>query len=276
MNARLLVIDALSIVRRCYEANPTPDGPEKAEGALRAARGSFNRGLHEHAPTHALVAFDVGGLNWRHALYPAYKQDRKPMPAPLAEALPEFKESLMREGWALDEHPGFEADDTFASACYAAVMQDLQVEVIGLSSDKDLAAMSQFGVRIRDHFNGVWRDGLWCEEQFGVGPARLQDWLALVGDKVDGVPGVEGVGRKTATKLLLEYGDLEGVLAAAPGIKGKLGERLVAHADMARLSRQLTALRLNLYPHGLDWDTLQAPGAAHKPTQDLAAGFALS
>lgn len=276
MNARLLVIDGLSIVRRCYEANPTPDGPEKAEGALRAARGSFNRGLAEHNPTHALIAFDAGGVTWRHVLYPAYKQDRKPMPAPLADALPAFKESLRREGWAQAEHPGFEADDTFASAAYTAVMQDFEAEVIGLSSDKDLATLVQFGVRIRDHFNDIWRDAAWCEQQFGVGPSRIQDWLALVGDKVDGVPGVEGVGRKTATKLLLEHGDLEGVLAAAPGIKGKVGERLVAHADLARLSRQLISLRLNLYPNGLDWEALRAPGAGRRTRQDLPAGFVLA
>lgn len=259
MSTRLLLIDGLNIIRRNYEANMAPDNPEKAAHALRSATGTIRRGLMEHQPTHTLMLFDAGGRNWRHELFPAYKKDRKPMQEPLAAALPAFKESLRERGLAIAEHPGFEADDSFGSVAYSALNDRLDAVVIGLSTDKDMACLAQYGARIRDPFNDVWRDAQWCLGRFGIGPHQLQDWLALVGDKVDGVPGVEGIGEKTATELLRAYGSLEKVLEAAVDIPGKKGLRLREQADQARLSRQLIALRLDLYPDGLDWDEMRTP-----------------
>lgn len=256
-NKKLLIIDGLNIFRRVYEANPAPDSVGKAEGAIRASHNSMFRALREHNPSHVMLTFDAGGPTWRHARYPAYKQNRKPMPTPLYDELSKFKPVLVSEGWGLIEHPGFEADDTIASGAFEA--DAIHAEVVILSTDKDLASLASERVRIYDHFSAVWRDEAWCLAKFGVGPALLLDWLALTGDPVDGIPGVEGIGAKTATKFLQEHGNLKALLAAAGSIPGKMGARLQAQPDQARLSRELTELRKDLFPLGLDWGQLRTP-----------------
>jgi len=258
-NTKLLAIDGMGMLHRIYQANPAPEGREKAEGAIATMQMSFRRALREHRPSHCLMVFDAGGQTWRHKLYPPYKANRQPMAAELREELAKYKATLLEEGWAVVEHPGHEADDTLGSVAFTA--SGLAVEVVVLASDKDIASVGQLGARVYDHFDHRWHDDAWCRNKFGVGLARLQDWLALVGDASDGVPGVDTVGAKTATRLLLEHGDLPGVLAAAAEMSGKVGEKLREQADMARLSRQLTALRMDLFPAGLELATMQVPVA---------------
>jgi protein Xni len=262
MKAKLLVVDALYLVRRIYNANPAPDGLEKAQSAMVTTHHSLRRAMRDHAPTHCLLAFDAGGPTWRHALYPPYKEDRPSMPEELRFELGKYKTHLRSEGWAVAEHPGFEADDTVGSAAFTAcVSLDAEAEVVVLATDKDIACVGQYGARVYDHFGREWHDDAWCRAKTGVGIDRLQDWLALVGDKTDGVPGVDDVGAKTAAKLLLEHGDLAGVLAAADTLKGRVGENIREQAERALLSRQLTALRLDLFGSTLDWDALRVPRA---------------
>ena len=256
-NKKLLIIDGLNVFRRVYEANLAPDSVKKAEGAIRASHNSMLRALREHQPSHVMLTFDAGGPTWRHALDPNYKINRIPMPAHLHDELRKFKPVLASEGWGLIEHPGFEADDTIASGAVEA--EAIRANVVILSTDKDLASLASERVRIYDHFTAIWRDEAWCLAKFGVRPGLLLDWLALKGDPVDGIPGVAGIGAKTATKLLLEYGSLTALLMAADSIPGKMGARLQAQPAQARLSRELTELRKDLFPLGLDWDQLRAP-----------------
>jgi protein Xni len=251
----LLLVDGLNVFRRVYEANPAPESLEKAQGAMRSSYASLKRALREHRPTHVMLAMDVQGPTWRHALYPEYKAGRTPMPDVLRAELETFLPRLRGEGWHIQAQPGVEADDVIGSAAFEAC--SLGVPTVVLSTDKDLASLLQCGAQIRNHFDESWRDLAWCEKKFGVGPELILDWLALTGDPVDGIPGVPGVGTKTASKLLLEYGNLSGVLSAASGIKGKLGERLREHTGLARLSRELTELRLDLFMGGgLDWSDM--------------------
>lgn len=251
----LLIIDGLNVIRRVYGANPAPDSPEKAVGAIKASYSSFLRGIKEHRPTHVMVAFDAGGNTWRHDLFADYKKDRNPMPEPLQVELVKFKRFLTDGGWGLVEHPGFEADDTIGSASLEAL--DIGSEVVILSTDKDMVCLDEIGARVRDHFSGIWHDEQWCLTKFGIPPSLILDWLALMGDANDGIPGVDGVGAKTATKLLIEYGSLNGVLNAAADIKGKVGENLRSQKSIALLSRELTTLKLDLFPAGLDWNALK-------------------
>lgn len=240
-----LNIDGLNVLRRVYEANLAPDSDAKAAGAVRSATSSIKRALREHRPTHALALFDTAGPNWRHTLYPRYKEDRKPMPAPLREAIPFFLDNLDSLDIAHDAPEGYEADD--ALGAYTALWSRITggAPCTVLSTDKDLAQLLQLlGVRIRDHFGDIWRDEAWVQAKFGVGSALLGDFLALTGDSTDGIPGVTKVGTKTAASLLNEHGSLSGVLAAADGIKGKLGERLREERDIALLSRELVSLKL--------------------------------
>lgn len=251
-NIKLLAIDGLNVLRRCYEANPAPDSPAKAQGALKSALSSFRNALTEHAPTHAVAAFDFGGKTWRHELYAEYRKSRKPMPEPLREVVPLFRQAIKEKlGLVSVAVEGVEADDTLA-AITLRWTQSKSAPVVLLSTDKDMCALVGSGVQVRDHFNGIWRDEAWILQKFGVPSSLLADLLALMGDTADDIPGVPGVGAKTAAKLLNLHGGLEAVLAAAPSMKGAVAKALVAHADLARLSRQLVAMRTDVAV-GLCW-----------------------
>ena len=257
--AKLLLIDGLNILRRCFEANPAADSVEKAESACSSATHSMRRALRDDAPTHAIVIFDHGGPTWRHALYPEYKLHRKPMSPYLCDELPLMKERMANAGWALMAHPGEEADDTIWGVSEAARAEGEAVVV--RSTDKDLVRLVELGVQVNNHFDKEWRDVAWCEKKFGVHPRLLTDFLALMGDSTDNIPGVDNIGVKTAAKLLNEYGSLHQVLAAAAAgdIKGVVGTRLVEQRDRALISLELASLRSSFSPIDLWWDELEAP-----------------
>lgn len=262
---KLLTVDAMNLVRRIYEANPAPDSEEKALGAVRASKSSLARALRTHQPTHAAFVLEGTGPTWRHTLYPEYKLGRKPASEHLTRALPGLLEELRGFGWAVLQKPDFEADDVIASLAYEAgalaLEQEAPVEHVILTTDKDIVWCHTLGARVFDHFAEIWRDADWLMASKGIRPEQMLDYLALVGDPVDGIPGVDKVGKKTAATLLQTYGDLETVLSNASAIGGKLGERLQTQADTARLSRQLTGLRLDLFQgeEPLSWDALKAP-----------------
>lgn len=252
----LLLIDGLNIVRRCYEANPAPDSPEKAQATARTAFSSFRRALTEHPHTHALAAFDYGGPTWRHEIYPRYREKRKPMPKELSDILPAFRQRLTDDlGLAVACIPGVEADDVIGTVHMHWVACKAAPSVV-VSTDKDLAQLIASGARLRDHFKPEWRDADWVMAKFGVAPEQLGDLLALMGDASDDIPGVDGIGAKTAAKLLTEHKSLEALLAAAGSIKGKNGERLQEQAEMARLSRRLVALDTSVAV-GVTWNNLR-------------------
>lgn len=240
----LLLIDGLNIVRRVYEAIQEDDSPQKAEGALQSSRGSIQRALNNHKPTHFLAVFDAGGHTFRHDIYPQYKAGRKPMPDALRNALPGFLDSLNAEGLKATQVPGVEADDVIATLAIRAVSRGFTVIV--LSTDKDLCALAEYGVLIIDHFKEILRDEAWIQDKHGVPSNKLRDYLALMGDASDNVPGIKGVGQKTAAQWIHQYGSLEGVLAAAKDIKGKLGDNLRSSIDVARLSQQLIQLKTDV------------------------------
>lgn len=252
----LLLVDGLNVARRVYEANPAPESPEKIEGALRSTRSSLFRALAEHRPTHLMVAVDAPGPTWRHALNPDYKKDRKPMPELLRAGLATLWDSLRAKGWLVLEPPGYEADDVIASG--ANVSQACGVRCTVLSTDKDLVYLLSLGARVYDHFGRIDRDEAWCLQKLGVKPAQVLDWLALKGDPVDGIMGIDKVGEKTAAKLLAAHGDLETILLRAQegAVPGKLGERLREGAGIARAARQLTALKTGCFKSSFNWDKL--------------------
>lgn len=254
-NGHLLLIDGLNLVRRVYEASPVENSPEKAKDAMRSSLASFRRALREHQPTHVLAPFDHGGTTWRHELYSAYKANRKPMPQPLRDVLPELFEHLSRLSVQAVSVAGVEADDVVATVCHRWI-EGNRGSVTVLSTDKDLAALLAHGARIRDHFKPEWRDEAWMQTKFGVSADKLHDLLALAGDSTDGVPGVPGVAAKTAAKLLNTYGSLEAVLANASSIKGKLGENVRMSIETVRLARQLVGFKTDL-TLGLTWRALR-------------------
>lgn len=260
---KLLLIDGLNIVRRIWEAIPVEDSPEKAVGATRWSLASFKRALDEHAPTHVLAAFDFGGSTWRHTRYPEYHADRKPMPESMRNALPSLLEQIRAMGIHTISIPEVEADDVIATVFDRWAMQVRGTATI-LSTDKDLAALIAKGAQVRDHFKNEFRDEAWVQKRFGVSASQMHDLLALTGDSTDNIPGVPGVGEKTAAKWLCAFGNLDAVVREARQaipeqgsmIRGKLRESLRANIANVRLARELVGFKTDI-ALGLTWNGIR-------------------
>lgn len=223
--------------------------------------------LHKaEGPTHMAVVLDKGSITFRNDLYDQYKAQRPPAPDDLIPQFPMIRDATRAFSLPCIEEEGFEADDIIASYTKAALKEGWHVTIV--SSDKDLMQLIEPGVDMLDTMKNVRSGPEIVQEKFGVAPEKLGDVLALMGDSVDNVPGVPGIGPKTASKLILEYGDLESVLTAAPLMKkSKMQENLIAHADMARLSRQLVELHSEV-PLPQPLDSLSLNGI---PTDPLKA-----
>ncbi len=217
----------------------------------------------EEGPTHLAVILDKSSHTFRNDLYDQYKANRPPAPEDLIPQFPLIRDATRAFSLPCIEEEGFEADDIIATYTMQAVAQGWDVTIV--SSDKDLAQLIQPGVDMLDTMKNERRSDDYVMQKFGVAPSQLRDVLALMGDSVDNVPGVPGVGPKTASKLILEYGDLDAVLAAAPTMKpSKLQERLVEHADLARLSRELVTLHVGV-PLPMSLDDLKLDGIPQGP-----------
>jgi len=200
--------------------------------------------LKEHVGTHIAVIFDAGRVTFRNRLYDAYKAHRPPPPD---ELIPQF--ALVREateafGVPAIELADWEADDLIAAYAQSAVAAGGQVTIV--SSDKDLMQLIRPGVDMLDPIKQKPIGPAEVMEKFGVTPDKMIEVQALIGDATDNVPGVPGIGPKGAAQLINEYGDVEAVLAAAPGMKpSKRRDMLIEHGDKARISRELVRLRLD-------------------------------
>ncbi len=198
--------------------------------------------LKEHVGTHIAVIFDAGRLTFRNRLYEAYKAHRPPAPE---ELIPQF--ALVREateafGVAGIELADWEADDLIAAYTLATTNAGGQVTIV--SSDKDLMQLIRPGVEMLDPIKQKIIGPAEVMEKFGVTPDKMVEVQALIGDSTDNVPGVPGIGPKGAAQLINEFGDVEAVLAAAPGMKpSKRRDMLIEHAGKARISRELVLLR---------------------------------
>ena len=232
---KALLIDGLNLVRRVYAAVPgDEDALEHFEGAVESMLGSIKRALNEHAPTHVLCVFDAGGKTWRHEIFPAYKQDRPPMPEALRLNLHRIQEVIDDLGVHSVTVPGVEADDVLATIAVKVAARGGRAVI--LSTDKSLCQVAGERILIRDHFAARDLDREYVKQKFGVDPAQLTSLFALVGDKSLNVPGVKSIGVRTAAKLIAEYGALDEMLAKAENIPGRPGAALRAEADQARLS----------------------------------------
>ena len=237
-------MDGSGFIFRAFHALPPMTRPDGTPvNAVFGFTNMLARLLKDHAGTHLAVIFDAGRTTFRNRIYDNYKAQR---PDPPAELLPQF--ALVRDATAAFnvpsiELPDWEADDLIAAYTKAAVEAGGRATIV--SSDKDLMQLIRPGVLMQDPIKQKSIGPDEVREKFGCGPEHMIDLLALMGDSVDNVPGVPGIGPKTACQLLAEYGDLEAVLAAAGTTMkpSKRRELLVTHADQARLSRQLVILR---------------------------------
>ncbi len=198
-------------------------------------------------PTHLAVILDKAGTSFRNAIFPEYKANRPPPPEDLKPQFPLIRDATRAFSLACIEEDDLEADDLIASYAHAATERGWDVTIV--SSDKDLMQLvgpdgNGGHIDMLDTMKNQRIDIAEVEEKFGVAPGKVGDVLALMGDAVDNVPGIRGIGPKTATKLIQDHGDLESALAAAPDMKpSKMRDSLIEHADMARLSRVLVQLK---------------------------------
>ena len=271
---RLVLVDGSGFIFRAFHALPPMTRPDGTPvNAVFGFTNMLSRLLREHAGTHLAVIFDAGRATFRTRLFDRYKAHR---PEPPAELVPQF--ALVRTateafGVPAIELADWEADDLIAA--YAEAARCAGGEVTIVSSDKDLMQLIRPGVALLDP---IKQAPIGLEEvvaKFGVPPERMIDAQALIGDPVDNVPGVPGIGAKTAAQLLAEFGDLEGVLAAAPGMKpSKRRDALLAHADAARLSRILVTLRADApLPLPLDALAVREPDRARLAAWLREQGF---
>ncbi len=243
----LYLVDGSAYIFRAYYSLPPLTNPQ---GVPVGAVAGYSNMLWKlasdlHAadgPTHMAVVLDKAGTSFRNEIYDQYKANRPPAPEDLRPQFPLIRDATLAFSLPMIEEENVEADDMIASYTKAARAQGWDVSII--SSDKDLMQLVGDGV---DMFDTMKDKRIGCEEvieKFGVGPELVGDVLALMGDSSDNVPGVPGIGPKTATKLITEYGSLDAVLAAAPDMKpSKMRDNLIEHAELARLSRVLVTLK---------------------------------
>jgi len=259
----LYLVDGSSYIFRAYHRLPpltNPHGvPVGAVYGYTTMLWKLAKDLHDaDGPTHLAVILDHSSKSFRNDIYDQYKANRPEPPEDLRPQFPLIRDATRAFSLPCIETEGFEADDLIASYTEAAVAAGWDVTIV--SSDKDLMQLIREPagdapqVDMLDTMKNVRLGLAAVDEKFGVAPDLVGDVLALMGDSVDNVPGVRGVGPKTATKLIVEYGDLEKVLAGAETMKtSKLRENLIEHADMARLSRVLVELKRDCpLPDALD------------------------
>ncbi|WP_053239432.1 DNA polymerase I [Pleomorphomonas koreensis] len=247
----VFLIDGSGYIFRAYHALPplTRKSDGLPVGAVSGFCNMLWRLLREAEktavgvpPTHLAVIFDASSITFRNEIYPAYKAQRPEPPADLRPQFGLIREAVRAFNVACVEQLGFEADDLIAT--YAEQAKAAGADVTIVSSDKDLMQLVDERVALLDTMKDKRIGAAEVIEKFGVPPDKVAEVQSLSGDSVDNVPGVPGIGLKTAAQLVLEYGDLESLLAAAAGIKQqKRRENLIAFAEQARLSHRLVTLK---------------------------------
>ncbi|HET9811121.1 MAG TPA: DNA polymerase I [Sphingomicrobium sp.] len=243
----LYLVDGSSYIFRAYHRLPPLTNrhgqPAGAVYGYTTMLWKLADGLNKaDGPTHMAVILDASEHTFRNEMYDQYKAHRPPPPEDLVPQFPLIRDATRAFSIPCIEESGLEADDIIA--CYVHEAKRAGWKVTIVSSDKDLMQLVEDGaVDMLDTMNDRRIDSAYVREKFGVGPNELGDVLALMGDKVDNVPGVPGIGPKTASQLIADFGSLEAVLAGAETItKPKLKQSLIDHADNARLSRKLVEL----------------------------------
>jgi len=256
--AKWLLVDGFNLAYRCFFAIPELN---RSDGFPTNAIHGWVKTLwklqDQEQPHAVVVFFDLGGAQDRLALHPEYKAQREEMPESLDKQVGPIKELTRAMGLQGIEQDGVESDDLLAAQ--ARYLADAGDEVLIVSADKDFAQVVDERVRMLLPPSPAnpklgWRamDSAGVVEKFGVPPSKIADLLALMGDSADNIPGIVGVGPKTAAKWLMEFGDLEGVIAAAGSLKPeRFREVVAASGELLRKNLKLTTLNTGLPSLGL-------------------------
>jgi DNA polymerase-1 len=238
----LILVDGSSYLYRAFHAMPElHNSRRELTGAIFGMTNMLRKLLAEYDPTLIAVVFDAKGKTFREQIYADYKANRPPMPDELAEQIESIHRIVHALGLPLLMVEGVEADDVIGTLAARATGEGL--EVLISTGDKDLTQLVNEHVTLIDTMTDTVYDTQGVRKKFGVSPESIIDYLALIGDSVDNIPGVPKVGPKTAVKWLTDYGSLDGVMAHADEIPGKVGENLRASLTQLTVSRELATIR---------------------------------
>ena len=245
MSKQLVLVDGSSYLYRAFHAMPNlANSRGEATGAVYGIVNMLRRLQREYDTPYFAVVFDAPGKTFRDRLYSAYKANRPPMPDELRSQVDKVHTVIRALGLPLLSVPDVEADDVIGTLARMATAHGMETLVV--SGDKDLAQLVDASVRMCDSMKDVVYDAEGVEAKFGVPPERIVDFLALVGDTSDNIPGVPKVGPKTAVRWLKEYGSLDRLVAQADSVPGKVGESLRASLDQLPLSHQLATVKCDV------------------------------
>ncbi|HET9042261.1 MAG TPA: DNA polymerase I [Burkholderiales bacterium] len=245
-NSKLLVlVDGSSYLYRAFHALPDLRSPAgEPTGAIYGVLNMLKRLIADYKADFLGCVFDAKGKTFRDEVYPEYKAHRPPMPDDLAAQIEPLMEAIRAMGWPLLVVEGVEADDVIGTLAREASAAGLRTVVS--TGDKDLAQLVDAHVTLINTMSNETLDVAGVSAKFGVPPGKIVDYLALVGDAVDNIPGVDKVGPKTASKWIGEYGSLDGVLAHAEAIKGVAGENLRKSRDWLPKGRALATVKCDV------------------------------
>lgn len=238
----LVLIDGYGFLFRAFHAFPPLKRLDGVNvGGVYGFTAMLTKVILEFSCSHLAVVFDPGGKNHRHALYPEYKAHRPPAPEELIPQFPLIREAVSSLNIDILEKPGFEADDVIATYAKMASNQGIKVTII--SSDKDLMQLIDDNISLYDPIKAKKISFSEVKEKFGVTPCRVVDVLSLIGDTADNVPGVPGIGPKTAAELIENYHSLDGIYQNLEAMKeSKRKQSLIENKDKAYLSQKLVIL----------------------------------
>ncbi len=237
----LMLVDGNAYVYRAYHANELSTSTGEPTGAVYGFTNMLNRMIRQYSPEYLVVVFDAKGKTFRDSIYPQYKQNRPPMPDDLRSQCELIYQLVDAMGITRLSVEGVEADDVIATL--ASALHGPNLHTVIASSDKDLAQLVNDQIVMLDERKGVLLGPPEVQEKFGVTPNQIIDYLALVGDTSDNIPGVSLVGPKTAAKWLNEFGDLDSLIANADRLPGKAGQNLRDSLEQLIMARQLVTLK---------------------------------
>ncbi|NBC22969.1 MAG: DNA polymerase I [Gammaproteobacteria bacterium] len=251
---KLVLVDGSSYLYRAFHAlPPLTNSSGEPTGAVLGVLNMLNKLVREEEPQHIAVVFDAPGKTFRDEMFEEYKANRPPMPDELRSQVLPLLQAVEAMGLPLLRIDGVEADDVIGTLSRRAL--DRGMEVLISTGDKDMAQLVSEGIGLVNTMTDTRLDRDGVKDKYDVWPEQIIDWIALVGDSSDNIPGVPRVGAKTAAKWLNQYGSVDDIVADAGNIKGKVGESLREHLEELELSRRLATIRddveLDVEPDGL-------------------------
>lgn len=241
----VILVDGSYYLFRCFHGLPLLSNQDGLPtNATRGVLNALGKLIKKYKPTHMAVAFDTKAPTFRHELSDAYKAHRPPMDDDLRVQIPYIHDLIEKLGIPLIKIDGFEADDIIGTLARTACQNGYPVVIS--TGDKDMAQLVNDCVILEDSFKDKITDVQGVFDKFGVHNTQIADYLTLMGDSSDGIAGIPKVGAKTASKLLTEYGDIDGILANLANIKGMVGQKIYEHQGEIPLNRTLATIVTNL------------------------------